>query len=228
MIKHVYIGWAYKELMRDKPSIRVMHDWFINWKNTLVAINNVHGIFEVPAIVFSKCEFLGSLYRGNTEETNWEDFKLFLDRFFKSKYKSLHRITENKNKNSEAYTVFRNRVLHSGQPAGISQGDEIIGWWMGYGGELRKKHLMIDYNGNLNIHCRLLVEDFLEAIKKYALYLKQDRSLLNNKKPTKRWREAFWATFRPLYYDRTTWMHELIFLEKNLRGKLGDVSKGDR
>lgn len=217
MLKKQYVDWAYRELKRDAPYKRVLDDWLVNWTKTLVAINKVHGIFEITAIVFSRCEFLGSLYRGNTDKSHKGDFKLYLNRFFKPEYKKLHKITSNKDSNSEIYTIFRHKILHSGQPVGIQDGDEIIGWYMGYGSYLKQHHLRIDDQGNLNINCRLLVEDFLESIQKYAAYLQRDRGILNNKKPSSRWYEAFWATFCPLYCDKNEWMNELKFLNEEIK-----------
>jgi len=213
LLEKSYINWAYKELKREVPHERILNDWYVNWKRNLRALNKAHAIFEVAAIVFSKCEFLGSLYAGTINNSNWQDFKLYLDKFFKPEYKKLHKISSSRDINSEIYSVFRNKILHSGQPVGIKDNGQIIGWWMGYGSSLRRNHLKIASNGNLNIHCRILVNDFLESMDKYIKYLKQNKGTLHKKNPATRWKEAFWSTFCPLYYDKKKWMNQLNQLE---------------
>ena len=218
MNEKLYIEWAYKEVKKFLPNEKITKDWLPNWSTTLTAIRKVHGIFETAAIIFSKSSFLGLLYRGNASDSGWKDFKYFVDKFFKSEYVNLHKISTNLEVNSEIYSVFRNRILHNGQPVGILDGHEIIGWWMGYGSNLRKNHLKIDRNDNLNIHCGLLIEDFLQAVQSYAKYLEEDSDgSINHSKPSERWYTAFWSTFCPLYYDKAKWVKKWQLLEREIK-----------
>ena len=209
MLEKKYTTWAYRETTHRLPHKKVDDDWLLNWKRSLFALRKEKAIFEIVAIVFSKCEFLGLLYKGNAAKSDFKDFKSFLDNFFDNKYKKLHNVSGRREMNSEIYSMFRNKILHSGQPVGIKVGKKIIGWWLGYGNTVRKYHFKIDSKGNLNIHCGMLVSDFLKAMKKYSSYLKSDRDCsVKNKIPSARFYESFWATFCPLYYDKGQWMKE--------------------
>lgn len=199
-----YIKWAVSETNKVLPPYkRVEEDWLFNWSRTLDAINSVTGIFEISAIIFSRCEFLGSLYAGKLLDSNAQEFKDFMNRFFITDYSALHNVSS-RNKVSDIFNAFRNNVLHSGTVTTIQKTDGgVIGWWMGYGVNADGKGMDLKDEA-IHVDCKNLTEEFKTALKKYIEYLKSDTDDLNGI-PSVRWKKGFWYSLKPVYMDPASW-----------------------
>lgn len=201
------IKWAVKETNKVLPPYkRVEEDWLFNWFRTLDAINSVTGVFEISAIVFSRCEFLGSLYAGKLQDSNAQEFKDFINRFFVEDYSTLHNVSES-NKVSDIFNAFRNNVLHSGTATTIQKVDgSLIGWWIGYNVNSDGRG-MVFRDESMYIDCINLVEEFKVALKRYIEYLKMDsENLKGNGIPSIRWKKGFWYSLKPVYCDCSKWV----------------------
>lgn len=202
-----YIKWAVNETNKVLPPYkRVEEDWLFNWSRTLDAINSVTGIFEISAVIFSRCEFLGSLYAGRLQDSNAKDFRDFMSCFFPTDYSVLHNVSERK-KISDIFNAFRNNILHSGTATTIQKVDGgIIGWRMGHNVNSDGKG-MVFKDKTIHIDCMNLTKEFKTALRNYIEYLKIDSENLNgNGIPSVRWKKGFWRSLKPVYYVLTKWV----------------------
>src|SRR5688572_29880221 len=79
-----YADWVQKQIfgenLTDTPS-----DWMNRhrdgWREVLSGVVKASGVFEVPALVISRWEFLGALYRGNIDGTKCQDAVAYATKF---------------------------------------------------------------------------------------------------------------------------------------------------
>ena len=102
---------------------RIQNDWIPNWSRTLKAIQMAKGLFEIFSIICARWEFLGSLYRGTTDDTNYGDAVEYVSHFLKplnQDYQNIHGMSGRGSKSSEFFTMLRNKSFHGYTPAAIA------------------------------------------------------------------------------------------------------------
>ena len=202
------------EVTRILPEERVRKDWIINWERTMRAIADADGIFELISLICARWEFLGSLYRGNTDKTNYKDAIYYTSKFLvpiNAHYNKIHNISGRQNARSDFFTMFRNKPLHGGTPAAVTRKGEgdIVSWNIGFDKETHTYHLQIR-EGRMHINGNIFLEEFISSLRGFADYLKENTQILDldGHQPEARFKRAFWARFEPLHYSHNDWMSE--------------------
>ncbi len=208
-----YADWVYHEVTSMPPHMRVLNDWQCNWCRTLNGIALAKGIFELISMVLSKCEFLGSLFRGNiNKETSAHDMVEYVTAFLQpvnQNYQNIHNLSGRPNQRSEFFSVFRNKPLHGGTPAGIldANSQNIFTWWIGFSPSTRANHLTV-VNGSIHVDGNLLMDEFRQSLTAFALFLQANNRFSDNSLPSERFQRAFWVRFLPLYLPIQDWLQE--------------------
>ncbi len=175
------------------------------WRNVFAGIVAASAVLELPALVVSRWEYLGSLYRGNINDvTNYTDAMAFSDRFLaevNGLYRQVHTVSGRQP--SDVFTMIRNKPLHGANPAAIeaADGSGVIGWWIAPG-DTGGTHLAVDPLGKLHINGTQLYEELLSAMGLLADYLDANTErggpgTLSQHLPQERWLRAAWARFKP-------------------------------
>lgn len=182
------------------------------WRNVFAAhLGGSATVHELVALVVSRWEYLGGLYRGNTSEnTTQQDAKAFADRFLvqvNPLYAGVHDLTNRRTGGSEIFTMLRNKPLHGANPAGLltAGGQIVVGWLIG-AHDTGHPHLEVSV-GSLHIHGDKFSEELLEGMSLYADYLDNNNDALTTPHlPQGRFLRAAWARFRPHYLAEVDWM----------------------
>ncbi len=176
-------------------------------------------MLELPAIVVSRWEYLGSLYRGHTgERTGCEEATAFSTRFLEQVnplYKSAHnlagRAVQQANQ-SDLFMAIRNKSLHGANPPAIeaANGSGVVGWSIGTS-DTGGTHLAVDSLGMLHVNGARLCEELLDAMKLFADYLDENvekggTHAITKHLPRDRWLRAAWARFKPHGHAGAAWM----------------------
>jgi hypothetical protein len=217
-----YARWVARQIWGDQltrppaQSVRVHAD---GWLDAFEGMLDAGGVLEVPALVITRWEFLGGLYRGNTEFNNARDAAAFARRFLNKvnpNYDHLHNLADPKVKpphsQCDVHKMLRNNPLHGFTPAAIesADGSGVIAWWVApdeTGGE----HLVVDDQGKLHVNGRRLCHELKQAMLLFAELLDADndaepQDLLGTHRPQERWLRSFWARFQPHGHDHASWM----------------------
>jgi hypothetical protein len=217
-----YADWVQKQILGD--DLKGTPSGWIDkhrdgWRAVLAGVVNASGVFEVPALVISRWEFLGGLYRGNTTvKTDGQDAIAYAGRFLTQvnpDYAGVHNYGHRPNQNanqSDLFSMFRNKPLHGVHPAGINMHDNsgVLGWLVDLkptGGT----HLTLVGN-NVHIDGSRLISEFLDSMTSFSDYLNVDRTdnqdvdLLEVKTPQERWLRAHWARYCPHGWNLGQWM----------------------
>lgn len=208
-----YADWVYHEVTEMPPHLRVLNDWQCNWCRTLDGIAQADGIFELISVVLSKCEFLGSLFRGNiSKETDVHDMVEYVTAFLRPvnyNYQNIHNLSGRTSQGSEFFSVFRNKPLHGGTPAGIldANSQDILAWWIGGSRTTRDNHLTV-VNGRIHVDGNLLIYEFRQSLTNFAVSLQANNRFPDNSLPSERFQRAFWVRFLPLYLEHQKWIQE--------------------
>jgi hypothetical protein len=177
--------------------------WGRGWDLVLSLLER-SAVHEHVALTFAKCEFLGGLLTGHGE-SNVTHALAYIRRFMPH-YSPYHDLGRHKTAKSDLFNMLRNGPLHGVTPAGVHMDgqDEVIGWRIGEG-----PHLTSTADGSLRIVPSELRRDFVESVRQYADYLRQDAhdpSFAGL--PTQRWRRSFWMRFSPAWYPTAKWEQE--------------------
>jgi hypothetical protein len=190
------------------------------WREVFAKIVAADAVLELPGLVVSRWEYLGSLYRGHTgERTGCEEAVAFSTRFLEHVnplYRGVHNLTgrnAQQANQSDIYMMIRNKPLHGASPAAIqaADGSGVVTWWIA-AGDTGGTHLAIDPTGRLHVNGTKLYEELLEAMKLFADYLDQNTKekaggdAITNHLPQERWLRAAWARFKPHGHPGATWM----------------------
>ncbi len=194
-----YADWAANEVLKKSPA-SLTADWWVSRTEAIASIGR-NGIFETLSLCCALCEFLGTLYRGTSGNSDYRDFKAFVDDFFPPRYRTIHDLSGQARCRSDFYTVFRSKILHGGTPAAIAMpGDTmVIGWIIGW--DIRNVHLQV-INGNFHVDGEQFREDLATAAAQYVERLQSDSVMQG------RWRRGFWWRFRPVDFPKTDWEQE--------------------
>jgi len=208
-----YADGVFKVVNFEPSYKRIGKDWIPNWSRTLRAIQKAKGIFELYSTICARWEFLGGLYLGTTDDTNYEEALEYVSQFLipiNRKYASIIDISGQSNA-FEFFSIFRNKAVHGATPAAIATTNrtKVIGWWIGAEADLhtQKYHLQIK-NGMIFVDGEKIISEFLTSLLNYSNYLRLDRDIMNGLKPSDRWIRAFWARFKPLNLEKAYWMNE--------------------
>jgi hypothetical protein len=189
------------------------------WRNVFSGIVSANAVLELPALVVSRWEYLGSLYRGHVEETTGcLDAVAFARRFLEpldANYRNVHNLAGRPNQQpnqSDIFMMVRNKPLHGANPAGVASADGtgVVGWRIG-AADTGNTHLTVDSSGNLHINGTKLYEQLCEAMLLFAGYLDANTEqggpdTLSTHRPQERWLRAAWARFRPHGIGAAAWM----------------------
>lgn len=113
-----YADWVRDQLLNESPPqwVRKHRD---GWRNVLQGVVAASGVFEVPALVISRWEFLGSLFRGNaTEDTGCRDAVAYTAKFLthvNPLYAGVHNLVGRANQQinqSDIFMMYRNKPFH--------------------------------------------------------------------------------------------------------------------
>ncbi len=217
-----YSDWVMRQIRGealDETPARWLEKHGAGWRGVFAGMLQAGGVLEVPALVISRWELLGSLYRGNIGRTGSLDAIVFARRFLEPvnpRYSKVHNIVGRQNQEdnqSDIFMMARNKPLHGANPAGIEteDGSGIAGWLIGPG-PTGGRHLELDQNGNLHFDGAELFEELLEGMTLFASYLDENTeregdSTFGNHLPQERWLRAFWARFKPHARDNLqSWM----------------------
>lgn len=218
----VYAAWVATQIFGDNLDetpggwLRKHRD---GWHNVFSGIVQASGVLELPALVISRWEFLGSLYRGNIDSTGCLDAVVFAKRFLERvnhQYSQVHNLTGRPNQQlnqSDMFMMIRNKPLHGANPAGIETdaADGVATWRIGPG-PTGHTHLALDQQGSLHVDGTQLYEELLDAMTLFAEYLDQNTErqgdqIIGNHLPACRWNRAFWGRFKPHAKDNlAAWM----------------------
>jgi len=200
-----YATWVATQLkgarLTDTPG-----DWtrrqIPGWRNVFAKIVEASAVLELPALVVSRWEYLGSLYRGHTgERTGCEDAVAFSTRFLEQVnplYRGVHNLTGRTVQQANQSDIFM--MIRSG----------VVAWWI-EAGDTGGTHLAVDPAGKLNVNGTKLYEELLDAMQLFADYLDQNTEkggadTITNHLPQERWLRAAWARFKPHGHPGATWM----------------------
>jgi hypothetical protein len=208
-----YAWWVITQLRGEDLKVtpgEMVRRHAAGWRDVFAGIVAASAVLELPALVVSRWEYLGSLHRGNvSDQTNAVDAIAFADRFLvpvNPQYQLVHnvagRATNNPNQ-SDFYMMLRNKTLHGANPAAIhaTDGSGVVAWWIGPH-DTGATHLAVDADGKLNVNGTALYEELLAAMRLYADYLDANTEqggpgALSQHLPQERWLRAAWARFKP-------------------------------
>ena len=216
-----YADWVQKQIFGDKLT-DTPSEWMKRhrdgWVNVFAGIVKASGVFEVPALIISRWEFLGALYRGNLWTSDCRDAVAYATKFLTQVnplYAGVHnygnRPIQNANQ-SDMFMMFRNKPFHGVHPAGINMHDDsgVLAWLVDLkptGGT----HLGLDRSGSVHLDGAKLIDEFLDSMTIYAAYLNVDRTdsnevdLVDARTPKERWLRAHWARYKPHGGDDARW-----------------------
>ena len=217
-----YANWVQKQIFNESLT-ETPSDWMKRhrdgWKDVFAGIVRASGVFEVPALIISRWEFFGALYRGNLEQSGCRDAVAYAKKFLTQVnplYAGVHNYGHRQNQNanqSDMFMMFRNKPFHGVHPAGMNMHDNsgVLGWLVDLkptGGT----HLGLDGNGNVHLDGSKLIDEFLDSMTLFAGYLNVDRidanefDLVEAKTPKERWLRAHWARYMPHGGDDAQWI----------------------
>jgi hypothetical protein len=208
-----YKSWAERDVRQDQPG-QYMRKQAITW-NKLLTSMALEGVYERVVVILLKCEFLGGVYVGTTEDSGVASFRAYLDQFFPPAYVAVHNLSGLCPPNgSEFFSILRNRAAHGFTPSAVAlplvpgQGEtdrEVVGWWIP-----SQPHLGRNDQNGLRIDVNELQKDFVDSCNRYADYLDADTDIVgpDNARPHERFRRGFWSRFRPLHVSSADWQAE--------------------
>jgi hypothetical protein len=187
------------------------------WVNVFSRVAGPDTVLELPALVITRWEFLGCLYRGNTGAAGTLDAVTFAKRFLERvnpRYAQLHNLagrTNSQPNQSDIYEMLRNRVLHGLHPAAVESavGDGVVAWWIGPS-ETGGPHLEVDAQGKLHLNGQRFWRELIEAMSLFADLLDEDNEIgsdvAEERAPQARWLRAFWARYTPHGQKPSSWL----------------------
>jgi hypothetical protein len=217
-----YANWVATQIKGAELS-ETPGDWtrrqIPGWRNVFAKIVEADAVLELPALVVSRWEYLGSLYRGHTgERTGCEEAVAFSTRFLERVnplYRGVHNLTGRpvqQANQSDIFMMIRNKPLHGANPAAVqaADGSGVVAWWIG-AGDTGHTHLAVDPAGKLNVNGTKLYEELLDAMTLFADYLdtnteKGGADTITNHLPQDRWLRAAWARFKPHGHPGAAWL----------------------
>jgi hypothetical protein len=189
------------------------------WREVFTKIIDASLVLELPALVVSRWEYLGSLYRGHTgERTGCEEAVAFSTRFLEPVnplYRSAHNLAGRpvqQANQSDIFMAIRNKPLHGASPPAIEavNGSGVVTWSIGPS-DTGGTHLTVDALGKFHLNGAKLCDELLDGMKLFADYLdanteKGGKDAITNHLPQARWLRAAWARFKPHGHAGAAWM----------------------
>jgi len=213
-----YAWWVIRQLQGDDRTVtpsEMVRRHADGWRDVFNRFVAAGAPIELPALVVSRWEYLGSLYLGSVENrTDVAEAVAFCDRFLtqvNGQYQHVHNLAGRVAPppgRSDFFTMFRNKPLHGLNPAPIhaADGSGVVAWWIGTG-ITDAAHLTVDPFGKLHLNEALLSIELVDVMKLYADYLDANTDWLGgNYLPQERWLRAGWARFRPHEQPWPDWL----------------------
>ncbi|MFO0642576.1 MAG: hypothetical protein U0183_25320 [Polyangiaceae bacterium] len=191
-----------------------LQGWAARWKNLHDYMVAEGHVFEVVSLICARWEFLGALYRGQTDKSGWPEAVAFTDAFCPASYMDLQDWT-GQGGGSDLFTQLRNKPLHGMVPAAsvvapVDPPKLVLRWEIGASVGVAD-HMTVSTFGFLRVNPGQFCHEFDAAVAGFAKLLTTNNTSMNDplgvsRLPVARFQRAFFGRFCPRGLKCARWV----------------------